>query len=212
MRFFAALSMSSPLRLWPNCLVYKAWVSNYCYQLRGSNWRWLFLRNLLVCVMVTASFGQEPKSYKGKEEKLPMRVDSQPISFSHKKHATAGLPCQTCHADANSKDRAGIPNVEQCVLCHASSRATHPELKKLAEFDQRGQQVKWVRIYQVPHFVFFSHVNHLNAGEKCSACHGRVEQSDVLAREVSTRMNSCMSCHFSRKVSNECHLCHSLGQ
>lgn len=166
----------------------------------------------LICLTVTASFGQEPTVYKGKEEKLPVQVGPQPIAFSHKKHAAAGFPCQACHVDANDKDQAGIPNVEQCVLCHVSDHATHPELKKLAELDRRGKQVKWVRVYRVPDFVFFSHVNHLKAGEKCATCHGPVEKSDALAREVSTSMNTCIICHFSRKASNECYLCHDLGQ
>ena len=116
------------------------------------------------------------------------------------------------HVDANDKDQAGIPNVKQCVLCHLPDHATHPELKKLAQLDRRGKQVKWVRVYRVPDFVFFSHVNHLKAGEKCATCHGPVEASEVLAREVSTSMNTCMNCHSSRKASNECYLCHDLGQ
>ena len=167
---------------------------------------------LLLGLAVAASFGQKIGAYRGNEEKLPVKVSPQPIAFSHKKHAAAGLPCLACHGDAKERDQAGIPNVKQCVLCHLPDRATHPELKRLAELDKRGAKVRWVRVYRVPDFVFFSHANHLKAGEKCATCHGTVETSEVLAREVSTSMDTCVVCHFPRKASNECYLCHDLGQ
>ena len=74
------------------------------------------------------------------------------------------------------------------------------------------ERVKWVRVYRVPDIVFFSHRNHLKAGEKCVTCHGPVASRHVLAKEVSTSMTSCMNCHRSRRVPNECYLCHDLGQ
>jgi hypothetical protein len=39
-----------------------------------------------------------------------------------------------------------------------------------------------------------------------------VEQRDVLAPEVVHNMKTCMNCHKQRKASNECHVCHELGQ
>ena len=122
-----------------------------------------------------------------------------------------------CHMDAEKKDQAGLPTVEQCAVCHTSSSqrpdpAAGAELKKLAEIHSRKERVKWVRVYRVPDIVFFSHRNHLKAGEKCVTCHGPVASRHVLAKEVSTSMTTCMNCHMSRRVPNECYLCHDLGQ
>jgi len=155
--------------------------------------------------------GQKTPVYKGREEKLPAAVAPQPIAFSHKKHAAAEIACLDCHADATEKDFADIPNVEQCMLCHQSIKTESAEVKKLAAIQKRNEKMEWVPVYRVPDFVFFSHVNHLKAGEQCVTCHGPVAERDVLAKEVSTSMTSCMNCHASRKVSNACDLCHQLG-
>ena len=157
------------------------------------------------------SLAQKPVAYKGKKEKLPLAVAPQPIAFSHKKHAASGLSCVQCHASATEKDQAGLPNAEQCLVCHDTMMSDSPEVKKLAEAHRRGEKVKWVRVYQVPDFVFFSHASHLKAGQQCATCHGLVDQRDVLAKEISTGMTSCMNCHAARKASNDCSLCHQLG-
>ena len=166
----------------------------------------------LLCGFPSAvSLAQKPVAYKGKKEKLPLAVAPQPIAFSHKKHAAAGLSCLQCHASATEKDQAGLPNAEQCLVCHDAMIGDSPEVKKLAEAHRRGEKVKWVRVYQVPDFVFFSHASHLKAGQQCATCHGLVDQRDVLAKEISTGMTSCMNCHAARKASNDCSLCHQLG-
>jgi hypothetical protein len=69
-----------------------------------------------------------------------------------------------------------------------------------------------VRVYQTPDFVFFSHKNHLKAGETCETCHGPVATREVLAKEVSTNMTACMNCHVQRGATTECFFCHELGQ
>lgn len=155
--------------------------------------------------------GQKPTHFKVKEEKLPAPVVPQPIAFSHKKHAALGMGCLNCHVDAAEKNEAGLPDADQCMACHATIRTGSREVQKLAEVQKDGAKVKWVRVYRVPDFVFFSHANHLKAGLPCATCHGPVGQRDVLAKEVSTDMVSCMNCHAAKGASNECSLCHQLG-
>jgi hypothetical protein len=75
-----------------------------------------------------------------------------------------------------------------------------------------GKSPEWVRVYKVPDFVFFNHSSHVKAQVECQTCHGPIETRDVLAREVSTSMTTCMDCHVGRNVSNECNMCHDLGQ
>jgi hypothetical protein len=150
--------------------------------------------------------------YRGKVESLPIAVAPQPIAFSHKTHAASGMKCLDCHAGAASKERAGLPDAAQCLLCHNTIKQESAEIRKLAAFSRRGEKLNWVRVYQVPDFVFFSHANHLAAGEQCITCHGDIQQRNVLAKEVSTSMIECMNCHLAREVSRKCHLCHDLGQ
>ena len=165
---------------------------------------------LLSCLL-PAWQSRIPEFYKPKDEKLPAEVGPQPIPFSHKQHAEAGLQCKDCHAGAAKKERAGLPRLEKCMLCHTTIAAERPAVQRVAEFHQQGTKVEWVRVYQVPDFVFFSHARHLKAGEECRTCHGPVEKRDVLAKEVSTSMIACMNCHQERQAPNSCVFCHQLG-
>ena len=62
--------------------------------------------------------------YKGREEKLPVRVAAQPVPFSHKTHAAA--KCADCHTTSLSGPRAGIPQADQCMLCHKGVKTDSP--------------------------------------------------------------------------------------
>jgi Cytochrome c7 and related cytochrome c/Class III cytochrome C family len=157
--------------------------------------------------------------YKGKEEKLPIQVAPQPIPFSHKTHMKAGMQCQDCHPDAAKSARAGLPDSDRCMLCHQTIAPDNPDVQKLARLHREkkpGQEdqrvIEWVRVYRLPGFVFFNHSSHVGAGVACGECHGPVEQREVLAKERSTSMITCLNCHERSNASTECYLCHELGQ
>lgn len=164
-----------------------------------------------VLLAAAALFAQQAPVYKGKEEKLPAEVAPQPVRYSHKRHLALGMRCLDCHKGAVEKDQAGLPGTVLCLGCHSTIKTDSPEIRKLAEIHKRGEKIRWVRVYRVPDFVFFSHASHLKAGEQCVTCHGPVQERDVLAKEVSTSMTACMNCHAVRKASNECVLCHQLS-
>jgi hypothetical protein len=166
---------------------------------------------LLACAAANPAGAQEA-GYRGIKEDLPIEAAPQPVPFSHKLHMAAGTACKDCHENAAVKERAGLPAAEKCMLCHRAIATEKPEIAKLAEMHKQGRSPEWVRVYKVPDFVFFNHSSHVKAGVECQSCHGPVETREVLAKEVSTSMTTCMDCHAGRKVSNECHLYHDLGQ
>jgi hypothetical protein len=153
-----------------------------------------------LCAPVLA--GPEPK---------PQPI-AQPLPFSHKTHAAAGLACLDCHAGAKAKESAGVAPPNKCMFCHISIKADSEPIRKLAQAQKSGQAIPWVRVYRVPAFVFFSHASHAKAGVECVTCHGPVAERDVLSAEISTKMQMCVNCHTARKASTECALCHQLGQ
>jgi hypothetical protein len=163
-------------------------------------------------LLVHSSFAQAPGVYKGKDENLPQEVAPQPIPFSHAQHTRSGITCLDCHAGADKKEQAGLPDVGQCMLCHQRIKSGSPAIERLAAMKEAGEKIKWVRVYEVPDFVFFSHASHVKGRVECESCHGPVDQREVLVKEVSTNMTACMNCHASRDVPNHCHSCHSLGQ
>jgi hypothetical protein len=136
----------------------------------------------------------------------------QPIPFSHKRHVmTAGLKCEDCHEISADGKQMQNANVAKCMLCHQSVMTTSPEIEKLAQLEKEGQDVSWVRLYQLPHFVFFNHQKHIDAKVDCAVCHGPVGDETVLRQEKDISMASCVNCHQSRKAPTTCSLCHNVG-
>lgn len=139
----------------------------------------------------------------------PKPPPEQPIPFSHKTHAGAGIKCTDCHTIKAPGDHAGIPAASTCMGCHTAIKKESAAIQKLAAFAQEKKAIPWVRVYKLPKTVYFSHeVHHKQAGVACQACHGPVEQRETLGQEKSIYMAECMACHDRSKASNKCDLCH----
>ena len=154
----------------------------------------------------------QQSAYVGLTEKLPLAVAAQPVPFSHRQHAASGMQCIDCHANVQRAERAGIPAADRCMLCHTTIRKDSPAVQQLAKLAADKKPIPWVRVYRLPDFVFFSHAIHTKTGVQCQTCHGSVAERDVLQKEVSTSMRTCVECHRSRKASVDCSRCHELGQ
>ena len=151
--------------------------------------------------------GSEPTDI---HSSLPAPV--QPIAFSHRLHVTtAGMKCDDCHHVSADGKQMQIPNVANCMTCHQAVMTTSPEIQKLARLQKERQQVPWIRLYQLPPFVFFSHQKHIDANVKCAVCHGDVRNQIALRQEKDISMASCVNCHQLRKASISCGLCHEVG-
>ncbi|HEX7492840.1 MAG TPA: cytochrome c3 family protein [Bacteroidales bacterium] len=131
---------------------------------------------------------------------------AQPIKFSHAVHAGQNkTDCNYCHYTARISKTAGIPSGSICYNCHFlvrnGTRSGATEIAKiLAHLDEK-KPVEWVRIYKLPDFVFFSHEQHVSAGQiTCDACHGNVKEMDRLYQVPDLSMGWCIDCHKTRKV------------
>jgi hypothetical protein len=102
----------------------------------------------------------------------------------------------------------GFPVTSFCMGCHENVKKDSAAIQKLAAFARDNKPVPWVRVYQIPSFVDFSHRAHLNAGAKCDNCHGPVAERDVISKEGNTSMGACMDCHREQKASIDCKFCH----
>ena len=136
----------------------------------------------------------------------------QPIAFNHKLHAESDLSCASCHTKAETKDQAGIPNATDCLACHRTFPTASATLQTLAAYEKARRDIPWVRIYQLPGFVFFSHQAHLKAKADCATCHGEVQAREALWREKEISMTACLNCHKERNASTDCNLCHELSR
>jgi hypothetical protein len=135
----------------------------------------------------------------------------QPIPFSHKQHAeTAHLKCDDCHKLATSGEVVSVPRGKSCMTCHRQIAKDSPAIKDLGSYVDENQPVPWVRVYEIPGFVDFSHKVHSDAGAKCGACHGAVATRTYLWRETDLSMGACIGCHRANGANTNCSTCHNL--
>ena len=146
----------------------------------------------------------------------------QPIHYSHKIHSGANqIECQYCHSSVRSSKHSGIPSLNVCMNCHQNIAEYNGEedlekgytkdfytneIKKLYKavgWDEESrvytgdtEPVKWVRIHNLPDFVYFNHSQHVNvAGIDCKECHGPIEEMEIVYQHSSLTMGWCINCH-----------------
>jgi hypothetical protein len=132
----------------------------------------------------------------------------QPVPYSHKAHLALGLKCNSCHSNADPGEMMGFPAASFCMSCHQSVKSDSPHIQKMAAAAKDNKPIAWVRVYRIPTFVYFSHRVHTEAGATCEACHGQVRERDVITKEVTHDMRSCITCHTDTKARTGCTTCH----
>jgi hypothetical protein len=79
--------------------------------------------------------------------------------------------------------------------CHRLIRADSPRLLPIRQSDANGMPVEWVRVHDLPDFVYFNHSAHVSAGVSCVSCHGRVDKMEVVQQVAGLNMSWCLDCH-----------------
>jgi mono/diheme cytochrome c family protein len=151
----------------------------------------------------------------------------QPIHYSHKIHAGDNkIDCNYCHSSARKSKISGIPSLNVCMNCHKNiseyngeedlakgytKEFYNGEIAKLYDavgWDDEDQSytgnvkpVKWVRIHNLPDFVYFNHSQHVTvAGVDCQKCHGPVEEMEIMEQYSPLTMGWCIDCHRETNV------------
>ncbi|WP_185849278.1 c-type cytochrome [Blattabacterium cuenoti] len=155
----------------------------------------------------------------------------QPIYFSHKIHSEINhIDCQYCHSSAKYGKVSGIPSVNVCMNCHItiheyngdylekgkSRDEYNREIQKIykavgwnpetRKYSEKTYPIQWIRIHNMPDFVYFDHSQHVITGEKkirklkkvnlvCNACHGEIQKMDTVEMSNDFTMEWCISCH-----------------
>lgn len=60
---------------------------------------------------------------------------------------------------------------------------------------QKPRPIPWVRVHNLPDFVYFDHRAHVNAGVTCQHCHGPVESMQTVEQFSTLSMGWCVNCH-----------------
>lgn len=151
----------------------------------------------------------------------------QPIYYSHKVHAGVNqISCLYCHTGAQDSKHANIPSVNVCMNCHmaikdyggkpltredGSAVNANAEIQKLYKYagwnpdtktyDKPGKPIEWVRIHNLPDFVYFNHSQHVKVGQQhCQTCHGEIQNMDQVKQFADLSMGWCVNCHRTTNV------------
>jgi hypothetical protein len=120
----------------------------------------------------------------------------QPVPYSHARHAgELGLDCRYCHNTVEKSARAAIPPAATCMNCHSQVLTEDPRLVPIRQAYADGTPVRWVRVHDLPDYVYFNHSAHVTRGVGCETCHGRIDTAVKVAQEVPLTMGWCLDCH-----------------
>ena len=120
----------------------------------------------------------------------------QPVPFSHKHHVQGlGLQCQYCHTQVETAAYAGIPPTKTCINCHAQIWTNADLLEPVRQSWATGASIQWIRVHDLPDYVYFNHEIHVNKGIGCASCHGRVDEMPLMYQQNTLQMEWCLNCH-----------------
>lgn len=123
-------------------------------------------------------------------------MPTQPVPYSHALHAgDLGIDCRYCHTEVEQGPFAAIPPTELCMNCHATLRTTSEKLEPVRQSYLTGEPIHWVRVHDLPDFVYFNHSAHVRRGVGCVECHGRVDRMEVVYQVQPLSMRWCLDCH-----------------
>ncbi len=120
----------------------------------------------------------------------------QPVPFSHAHHSGGdGIDCRYCHQSAEYSAVAGVPPTETCINCHKQIWANSPNLQLVRDSADNGEPIQWIKVHDLPDFVYFNHSIHVKKGVGCSTCHGQVNRMQLTWQVAPLTMQWCVECH-----------------
>ncbi|MAF27603.1 MAG: cytochrome c3 family protein [Gemmatimonadota bacterium] len=120
----------------------------------------------------------------------------QPVPYSHALHAgELEIDCRYCHDTVERAAHAAIPPTETCMNCHSTIRTESEKLAVVRESHATGMPIEWLRVHDLPDFVYFDHSAHVRRGVGCEECHGPVDQMETVYQYAPLSMSWCLKCH-----------------
>ena len=194
---------------------------------------------LVVAVAVTGSFAYAfSNARQGYEPRQPIlfrhtRMAGPPVMQTNGKGEKVNvggfnIPCVYCHTMPYKGRHSTVPSTAVCMNCHTSVGLAREWVLKMKDYYDRGEPIPWVKVHDLPDFVYYDHSAHLNAKDDqgkpsipttdaqgrtinaCETCHGKVEEEEIVRVQVNFNMQWCLDCHRKpeMKTSTDCVTCH----
>lgn len=120
----------------------------------------------------------------------------QPVAYSHALHAgQLGIDCRYCHNTVETAAFAAIPPTATCMNCHERIAPESEKIVPLRRSMATGEAIRWVKVHDLPEYVYFDHRAHVARGVGCVTCHGRVDAMEVVEQVETLSMGWCLDCH-----------------
>ncbi len=120
----------------------------------------------------------------------------QPVPFSHKHHVEGlGLQCQYCHTSVEKSSYAGIPPTKTCMNCHSQIWTNAQLLEPVRQSWATGSSIQWIKVHDLPDYVYFNHEIHVNKGIGSASCHGPVDEMTLIYSQTTLHMQWFLHCH-----------------
>ncbi len=199
----------------------------------------VWILSLVVGVVVTGSLAYALSNVrKGYEPRQPIlfrhtRMAGTPAWVKNEKGEMVnrggfGIPCVYCHTMPYKGRHSTVPSTAVCMNCHSTVGLNKEWVLKLKEYWDRGEPIPWVKVHDLPDFVYYDHSAHLNArNEKgelklplkdaqgkpmvvCENCHGKVEEMEIVRVTNPFNMQWCLDCHRKPTMKGpiDCVTCH----
>lgn len=144
----------------------------------------------LFYMTVLFTFGASPKTM------AAGYAPTQPVPYSHALHVgKLGLDCRYCHNTVEKTAFAALPATQTCMNCHTNIKGEAETLKPIRESWTTGKPMNWVKVHDLPDYVYFNHSAHVTHGVGCVECHGRIDRMEVVHQEKPLSMGWCLDCH-----------------
>ncbi|MEE9363899.1 MAG: cytochrome c3 family protein [Cellulophaga sp.] len=160
----------------------------------------------------------QPIHYSHKIHAGDNKIECKYCHSSARVSKTSGIPslnvCMNCHKSIFEYTGNGEgPSSEDLANGYTNEFYTG-EIKKLYKavgWDEENQAytgetqpVEWVRVHNLPDFVYFNHSQHVTvAGVECQTCHGPVEEMEIMTQFSPLTMAWCLDCHKETNVKVE---------
>ena len=123
----------------------------------------------------------------------------------------AGIPaanvCMNCHRFVTAPLGAVRAEDEQAKKDKREvRRVVSPEIQKVYEAlglnvamqrdpAKAQRPIPWIKVNNLPDFVYFDHRPHVNGGVTCQTCHGPIETMEQVRQVPDLTMGWCVNCH-----------------
>lgn len=154
---------------------------------------------------------EQPIAFSHRLHAGELAIDCLYCHFGAESSRHAGVPsatlCMNCHAIVTASFDELFTERELALAEERDERIViSDELRKLYDALALGDDlqpaagreptpIEWVRVHNLPDFVYFDHRVHVARDVACETCHGPVQAMERVRQETDLSMGWCVNCH-----------------